>query len=104
MVDQSHNLKDPLQDLIQSTEALLLAYAQALLVDREALAAAQQDNDPALAQEFLQAAYRTDARPLLAEARRRNGAAITPFEAYRALGYREARIAERGRDTVATGL
>ena len=104
MVDQSHNLKDPLEDLIQSTEALLLAYAQALLVDRAALSAAQENNDPALGQEVLQAAFRTDARPLLAEARRRSGAAIAPLAAYRALGYRRARIAERGRDTIATGL
>jgi L-rhamnose isomerase/sugar isomerase len=104
MVDQSHNLKDPLEDLIQSTEALLLAYAQAMLVDREALSEAQQGNDPALAQELLQAAFRTDARPLLAEARRRNGAAIAPLAAYRSIGYRGARIAERGRNTVATGL
>ena len=104
MVDQSHNLKDPLEDLIQSTEALLLAYAQALLVDREGLAAAQEDNDPALAQEILQSAYRVDVRPLLAEARRRNGASLSPLAAYRAIGYRAARIVERGRDTAATGL
>ena len=76
MIDQSHNLKDPIEDLIQSTEAVLLAYAQALLVDREALRAAQDGNDPALAQEILQAAFRTDVRPLAAEARRRNGAAL----------------------------
>ena len=81
-----------------------LAYAQSLLVDREALRAAQDDNDPALAQEILQAAFRTDVRPLAAEARRRNGAALAPLAAYRAIGYRDARIAERGRSTVATGL
>jgi L-rhamnose isomerase/sugar isomerase len=104
MIDQSHNLKDPVEDLIQSTEAILLAYAQALLVDREALRAAQDGNDPALAQELLQAAFRTDVRPLAAEARRRNGAALAPLAAYRAIGYRDARIAERGRSTVATGL
>ena len=63
MIDQSHNLKDPIEDLIQSTEAVLLAYAQALLVDRETLRAAQDGNDPALAQEILQAAFRTDVRP-----------------------------------------
>jgi L-rhamnose isomerase/sugar isomerase len=104
MIDQSHNLKDPIEDLIQSTEAILLAYAQALLVDREALRAAQDGNDPALAQEILQAAFRTDVRPFAAEARRRNGAALAPLAAYRAIGYRDARIAERGRSTVATGL
>ncbi len=104
MIDQSHNLKDPIEDLIQSTESVLLAYAQALLVDREALRAAQDGNDPALAQELLQAAFRTDVRPLAAEARRRNGAALAPLAAFRATGYRAARIAERGRSTVATGL
>ena len=104
MIDQSHNLKDPLEDLIQSTEAVALAYAQALLVDRAALRGAQDDNDAALAQEILQSAFRTDARPLLAEARRRNGGALRPLAAYRKIGYRQARIAERGVSTVATGL
>ncbi len=104
MIDQSHNLKDPLEDLIQSTEAVSLAYAQALLVDREALTAAQDANDPALAQEILQSAFRTDVRPLAAEARRRQGGAIAPLGAYRRAGYRAARIAERGATAVATGL
>ncbi|MGH9166613.1 MAG: TIM barrel protein [Acidimicrobiia bacterium] len=104
LIDQSHNLKDPLEDLLQSTEAVTLAYAQALLVDRAALRAAQDDNDPALAQEVLQSAFRTDARTLVAEARRRNGGALRPLEAYREVGYRQARISERGVSTVATGL
>ncbi len=104
MIDQSHNLKDPLEDLIQSTEAVSLAYAQALLVDREALAAAQDCDDAALAQETLQAAFRTDVRPLVAEARRRQGGAVDPLAAYRRAGYRAARIAERGTTAVATGL
>jgi L-rhamnose isomerase/sugar isomerase len=46
--------------------------------------------------------FRTDVRPLAAEARRRNGAALAPLAAYRAIGYRDARIVERGRSTVAT--
>ena len=104
MIDQSHNLKDPLEDLIQSTEALLLAYAQALVVDRPALASAQEANDPAQAQETLQRAYRTDVRPLVAEARRRNGGALAPLAAYRAVGYRQATIDERGEGAVSTGL
>jgi L-rhamnose isomerase / sugar isomerase len=104
MIDQSHNLKDPLEDLIQSTEALLLAYAQALAVDRSALAEAQLANDPVLAQQVLQHAYRTDVRPLVAEARRHNGGALDPLAAYRAIGYRTARIAERGSDAISTGL
>ncbi|HEX9890078.1 MAG TPA: TIM barrel protein [Nitriliruptorales bacterium] len=104
MIDQSHNLKDPLEDLIQSTEALLLAYAQALVVDRAALEAAQDGNDPALGQEIVQRAYRTDVRPLVAEARRRKGGALDPLATYREVGYRASKLAERGADAVSTGL
>jgi L-rhamnose isomerase/sugar isomerase len=104
MIDQSHNVKDPLEDLIQSTEAVAIAYAQAMLVDRAALAAAQLDNDAARAQQVLQSAFRTDVRPLVAEARRRGGAAIDPLGAYRGIGYRRTMIERRGTGTVATGL
>jgi L-rhamnose isomerase/sugar isomerase len=104
MIDQSHNIKDPLEDLIQSTEAVCIAYAQALLVDRAGLREAQEGNDAARAQEILQSAFRTDVRPLIAEARRRTGGAIAPLEAYRRSGYRAAKIAERGSESVATGL
>jgi L-rhamnose isomerase/sugar isomerase len=104
MIDQSHNIKDPLEDLIQSTEAVAIAYAQALVVDRDLLSQAQADNDAALAQETVQSAFRTDVRPLLAEARRRNGAAIAPLDVYREIGYRRSMIEERGLTSVATGL
>ncbi|HEX6221592.1 MAG TPA: TIM barrel protein, partial [Acidimicrobiia bacterium] len=104
MIDQSHNIKDPLEDLIQSTEAVCIAYAQALLVDRAGLADAQEGNDATRAQEFLQTAFRTDVRPLVAEARRRAGGAIAPLEAYRESGYRVAMIEKRGSESVATGL
>ena len=104
MIDQSHNIKDPIEDLIQSTEAVSIAYAQALLVDRDALRDAQERNDAALGQEILQAAFRTDVRPLVAEARRRGGGAIAPIEAYRAIGYRQSMIEARGMSSVATGL
>jgi L-rhamnose isomerase / sugar isomerase len=104
MLDQSHNLKDPIEDLLQATEAVLLAYAQALILDRRVLRDAQEDNDPARAQSLVQQAYRTDVLPLVAEARRRNGAAIRPLETYRYVGYRERKIEERGRESRATGL
>lgn len=104
MIDQSHNIKDPLEDLIQSTEAVSIAHAQAILVDRDALAAAQLANDAAGAQQILQSAFRTDVRPLVAEARRRVGAAIDPLGVYRSIGYRRQMIERRGADTVATGL
>src|SRR5690606_29328815 len=78
MIDASHNLKDPLEDLLQSVEAILIAYAQALLIDRPALTEAQSVNDVVRAQEIWQHACRTDVRPLVAQARRRAGAAVTP--------------------------
>ncbi|HUQ40646.1 MAG TPA: TIM barrel protein [Acidimicrobiales bacterium] len=104
MIDESHNLKDPLEDLIQATDAVQHTLALALCVDRGALADAQEANDPALAAEILHRAFRTDVRPFVAEARRRNGAALAPLATYRRLGYRAAAVAERGSGAVATGL
>lgn len=104
MIDASHNLKDPLVDLLQSVEAIKLAYAQALLVDRVALKKAQQENNVVAAQEILQDAFRTDLRALVAEARLREGAALSPVKLYTDLKIREQLIEERGESTVATGL
>lgn len=104
MIDASHNVKDPLEDLLQSVEAIMNAYAQALLVDKAALVAAQKANDVAKAQEVLQQAYRTDTRAIVAEARLRSGGALKPLELYRSLAVREQLIKERGAQTVATGL
>ena len=104
MIDASHNVKDPLEDLLQSVEAIKIAYAQALLVDRKALEKAQQENDVSMAQEILQTAYRTDVRPLVAEARLRTGAALGPLKLFRDLKVRENLVRERGSKTVATGL
>jgi L-rhamnose isomerase/sugar isomerase len=104
MIDASHNIKDPLEDLMQSVEAIKIAYAQALLVDTKALEVARQENDVVKAQEILQAAYRTDVRPLVAEARLRAGGALDPLKIFRELKTRESLIKERGLKTVATGL
>jgi L-rhamnose isomerase/sugar isomerase len=104
MIDASHNVKDPLEDLLQSVEAIKLAYAQALLVDEKALSEAQAQNDVAAAQEIVQHAFRTDLRPLLAEARLRAGAALQPLTLYREAGIRKQLIRERGEKSVATGL
>ena len=104
MIDASHNVKDPLEDLLQSIEAIKIAYAQALLVDKKALTAAQDANDATLAQEILQHAYRTDVRPLVAEARLRAGAALQPVQLFRQQKVRQHLISERGAKTVATGL
>jgi len=104
MIDASHNVKDPIEDLLQSVQAIKIAYAQALLVDKSALQSAQNDNDVALAQEILQQAYRTDVRSLVAEASFRNGGALNPIGAYRKLKVRESLIKERGLKTIASGL
>lgn len=104
MIDASHNIKDPLEDLLQSVEAIKIAYAQALLVDAKELDAARRNNDVVKAQEILQQAYRTDVRPLVAEARLQAGGALDPLSVYRSLRCRESLIKERGLQTVATGL
>jgi L-rhamnose isomerase/sugar isomerase len=104
MIDASHNVKDPLEDLLQSVEAIMIAYAQALLADTASLKAAQEVNDVARAQEILQAAYRTDVRPLVAEARLVAGGALKPLEFFRQKKIREQLIKERGTKTIATGL
>ena len=104
MIDASHNVKDPLEDLLQSVEAILIAYAQALLVNREDLKTAQQQNDVVRCQEILQGAFRTDVRPLVAQARMLQGGAVDPIATYRALKVREELIKQRGRKTISTGL
>jgi L-rhamnose isomerase/sugar isomerase len=104
MIDASHNVKDPLEDLLQSVEAIKIAYAQALITDTKALREAQDNNDVVKAQEILQAAYRTDVRPLVAEARIQSGGALQPLQLFRDLKVRENLIKERGLKSQATGL
>jgi len=95
MIDQSHNIKDPIEDLLQTVDQLQLAYAKAQLVDHAALAAYQESGDVLLAERALKDAFETDARPLVAEARRRGGAALDPVLAFRASGYRARVAAQR---------
>ena len=104
MIDASHNVKDPLEDLLQSVEAVMISYAQALLVDRKKLVESQNNNDVVTAQEILQNAFRTDVRALVAEARLRSGAALSPLDVYRNHKVREHLIKERGLKTITTGL
>ncbi|MEI6584884.1 MAG: sugar isomerase [Sediminibacterium sp.] len=104
MIDASHNVKDPLEDLLQSVEAIQIAYAQALLVDRKALVLAQDNNDVATAQEILQDTFRTDVRSIVAEARLRTGGALNPIQFFRSEKVREQLTKNRGSKSVATGL
>jgi len=104
MIDASHNVKDPLEDLLQSVEAIMVTYAQALLIDRKKLVDAQNNNDIVTAQEILQQAFRTDVRALVAEARLKAGGALDPLAVYRKEKVRDNLIKERGSKTMATGL
>jgi L-rhamnose isomerase/sugar isomerase len=95
MLDQSHNVTDPIESLMLSAVEVQRAYAQALLVDRRALEDFQNGNDALMATQTLKAAYRTDVEPILAMARLKAGGAIDPVAAYRAAGYRAKVAAER---------
>ena len=104
MIDASHNVKDPLEDLLQSVEAIMIAYTQSLILDRKKLVEAQNNNDVVTAQEMLQKAFRTDVRAIVAEARLRAGAALKPLELFRSEKVRANLVKERGSKTTATGL
>ncbi len=95
MLDQSHNVTDPVESLMVSAAEVQRAYAQALLVDRAALAEFQEANDALMASGALKAAFRTDVEPILAMARLDAGGAIDPVAAFRASGYRAKVAAER---------
>jgi L-rhamnose isomerase / sugar isomerase len=95
MIDQSHNLKDPIEALLQTVDNLQRAYARALLVDRAALNEYQQANDVLMAESALKDAYEIDVSPLVAEVRRRKGGALDPVSTIRTSRYRAARSSER---------
>lgn len=95
MIDQSHNVTDPIESLMSSATEILRCYVQASLVDRKALAALQDENDVIAAHRTLKSAFITDVSPILAEARLRKGGALQPIETYRASGYRKAKSVER---------
>ena len=95
MLDQSHNVTDPIESLMTSAVELVRAYVQAHLVDRAALREAQERNDAILALQALKQAFTADVAPILAMARHRAGGAIDPVGAYRASGYRRRKAEER---------
>lgn len=95
MLDQSHNVTDPIESMMVSATEVQRAYAQALLVDRAALEGFQDENDALMATTVLKHGFRTDVEPILAMARYEQGGAIDPVAAYRASGYRAQVAAER---------
>ncbi|OOG79230.1 L-rhamnose catabolism isomerase [Hydrogenophaga sp. A37] len=95
MLDQSHNVTDPIESLMTSAVQVQRSYAQALLVDRAALDAAQEANDALTATHLLKQAFQTDVTPLLQRVRLDAGGALDPVAAYRASGYRQRVAGER---------
>jgi L-rhamnose isomerase/sugar isomerase len=96
LIDQSHNLKDPIEGLIQTAMALQDSYVKALLVDQKSLARHQNGNDAIMAEGELREAFATDVRPLTARARELEGGAVDPVGVFRASGYRIKKEQERG--------
>jgi L-rhamnose isomerase/sugar isomerase len=88
MLDQSHNVTDPIESLLNSAAAVAAAHARALVVDRDALAEHQKANDVIMGFNTLRRAYDTDVTPILAMARYELGGAIDPIAAYRASEWR----------------
>jgi L-rhamnose isomerase/sugar isomerase len=105
MLDQSHNVTDPLESLMVSAVELTRAYVQAHLIDREALTGAQEKCDPLMALTILKQAFTTDVAPILAMARERAGGAIDPIATYRASAYRQRKAEERpAQASIAAGI
>ncbi|HEX5161831.1 MAG TPA: L-rhamnose catabolism isomerase, partial [Steroidobacteraceae bacterium] len=89
MLDQSHNVTDPIESLMTSAIELQRAYAQALIVERARLHEYRMANDVLMAAQTLKRGFTTDVSPILAQARVSKGGAIDPVAAYRDSGYRE---------------
>jgi L-rhamnose isomerase/sugar isomerase len=105
MLDQSHNVTDPIESLMTSAIELQRAYAQALIVDRAKLHEYRIGNDVLMAAQTLKRGFTTDVGPILAQARLRQGAAIDPVGAYRQSGYRQKVGVDRpGKQSLGGGI
>ena len=100
MIDQSHNVEGKIDAMLQSVMNIQTAYAKALLVDEERLAAAQREGDVLGAHRILLEGFETDVRPLIARLRASRGVEADPVEAFRAGGFAERLAAERGTASV----
>jgi len=102
MIDQSHNVTDPIESLMSSAEHIAGSYARACLVDRAALAEQRAENDALMAYRTLKRAFETDVRPLVAMLRVESGGAADPVAAYRQSAYRTHKTAARPQATTGT--
>jgi L-rhamnose isomerase/sugar isomerase len=103
MLDQSHNVTDPVESLMNSAVEVQRAFVQSALVDRAQLAGYQEQNDVLQAAQSLKHAFRTDVSPILAMARIRSGGAADPVACYRASGYRDRVASARPAKAGASG-
>jgi L-rhamnose isomerase/sugar isomerase len=96
MIDQSHNLKNKVEEMIQTAVTAQELMAKAALVDHEALAGFQTSCELVDAEECLKAAYAEDVRPVIEAWRQSKGMAPKPLQAFRESGYLARTTAERG--------
>ena len=104
MIDASHNLKDPLEDLLQSIENIKIAYTKSLLVDYNRLRQAQQKNDVTICESILNEAFNLDVRPIVNESNLRLGGSIKPIDTYRELEIRKKLTKQRDPKYTSSGL
>ncbi|SDC90111.1 L-rhamnose isomerase [Nocardioides lianchengensis] len=89
MLDQCHNVEDKIPGQIRSVLNVQEMTARALLVDRDALSAAQEAGDVLGAHEIFNDAFYTDVRADLAAWREERGLPASPMKAYAASGYQQ---------------
>lgn len=89
MIDQCHNLKPKIEEMIQSVENIHKTYAKALIVDRKSLKKFQQDEDIIMAEKIITEAFETDITPLLFKVREEMRVPLDPVKFFRESGYLE---------------
>jgi L-rhamnose isomerase/sugar isomerase len=104
MIDQSHNITDPVESLLSSAEAICVAFVKALMIDRAVLSDYQRSNDVLMAFRTLRDAYCLDARPIVAMARYEAGGAIDPIAAFRESGWRAGKASHRKPTSKTAGI
>ena len=91
MIDQSHNVTDPIESLILSSNEIVNCYAKSLLVNYNVLEEYQNKDDPIKAMQLLKNAFNTDVSSITALARLENSNAINPIQVYRSLNYKQTK-------------
>ena len=103
MLDQSHNIEPSIEGIIYSVMNIQTSYVKSLIIDRDALKAAQMNNDTILSNKILMEAFNTDVEPLIAQARLELGLDdVDPIRNYRNSGWAQRIAAEREDDGINT--